>query len=153
MNPTRNRSSLIYILFIVAIAILLFFNFQQDISSQEALTINEVAMQIKNGEITRIVEDENQLRVIYKDGSEATSQKEQTATLVEQLKELGVTTEDLNPERVKVEIKPPGAWVGIITIFSYMAPLFCWLPCSGLSSGRLKAATMLPWHLENPGPA
>ena len=61
MNPTRNRSSLIYILFIVAIAILLFFNFQQNIGSQEALTINEVAMQIKSGEIKRIIEDENQL--------------------------------------------------------------------------------------------
>jgi cell division protease FtsH len=110
-------------LFIVAIAILLFFNFQQNIGSQEPLTINEVAMQIKNGEISRIVEDENQLRVIYDDGSEATSHKEQSATLVEHLKELGVTTEDLNPEKVKIEIKPPGAWVGIITVFSYMAPI------------------------------
>jgi cell division protease FtsH len=123
VNPTRNRSSIIYILFIVAIAILLFFNFQQNINSQEPLTINEVAMQIKNGEISRIVEDENQLRVIYDDGSEATSHKEQSATLVEQLKELGVTTEELNPESVKIEIKPPGAWVGIITVFSYMAPI------------------------------
>jgi len=123
VNPTRNRSSLIYILFIVAIAILLFFNFQANIGAQEELTINEVAMQIKNGEIKRITEDENQLRVIYADGSEATSHKEQAATLVEQLKDLGVTTEDLNPNRVVVEIKPPGAWVGIITIFSYIAPL------------------------------
>ena len=123
MNPTRNRSSLIYILFIVAIAILLFFNFQQNLSSQEELTINQVAMQIKSGQISRIVEDDNQLRIIYEDGSEATSQKEQNATLVEQLKELGVTTEELNPERIIVEIKPPGAWVGLITIFSYVAPL------------------------------
>ena len=61
MNPTRNRSSLIYILFIVAIAILLFFNFQQNLSSQEELTINQVAMQIKSGQISRIVEDDNQL--------------------------------------------------------------------------------------------
>jgi cell division protease FtsH len=110
-------------LFIVAIAILLFFNFQQNINAQEALTINEVAMQIKSGQINRIVEDDNQLRVVYNDGSEATSNKEQTATLVEQLKELGVTTEELNPENVKIEIKPPGAWVGIITVFSYIAPL------------------------------
>ncbi len=123
MNPTRNRSSIIYILFIVAIAILLFFNFQQGVTSQEPLTINEVAMQIKNGEVTRIVEDEGQLLVIYKDRPEATTHIEQSATLVEQLKEFGVTTEDLNPEKVKVEIKPPGAWVGIITVFSYMAPI------------------------------
>ena len=123
MNPTRNRSSIIYILFIVLIAILLFFNFQQNINAQEALTINEVAMQIKNGQIKRIIEDENQLRVIYEDGSDASSYKEQSATLVEQLKELGVSTDDLNSEKVKIEIKPPGAWVGIITVFSYIAPL------------------------------
>ena len=123
MNPTRNRSSIIYILFIVAIAILLFFNFQQNIGAQQALTINEVAMLIKKGQIKRVVEDENQLRVIYGDGTEASSHKEQSATLVEQLKELGVTTEDLDPERVKIEIKPPGAWVGVITVFSYLAPI------------------------------
>jgi cell division protease FtsH len=107
----------------VSIAILLFFNFQQNINAQEALTINEVAMQIKNGQIKRIIEDENQLRVIYEDGSDASSYKEQSATLVEQLKELGVSTDDLNSEKVKIEIKPPGAWVGIITVFSYIAPL------------------------------
>jgi cell division protease FtsH len=107
----------------VAIAILLFFNFQQNINPQQALTINEVAMQIKSGQINRIIEDDNQLRVIYHDGSEATSNKEQSATLVEQLKELGVSTDDLNPEKVKIEIKPPSAWVGVITVFSYIAPL------------------------------
>jgi cell division protease FtsH len=123
VNPPRNRSSIIYILFIVAIAILLFFNFQQNVNSNQELTINELAMQIKTGQITRIIEDEDQLRVIYADGNEATSHKEDTATLVEQLKELGVTTEELNPDKVKIEIKPPGAWVGIITIFSYIAPL------------------------------
>ena len=123
MNPSRNRTSFIYILFIVAIVILLFFSFQQNLGSQEALTINELAMQIKQGEIKRITEDEDQLAVIFSDGSEGSSHKESTATLVEQLKELGVTTEDLSPEKIKIEIKPPGPWVGIITIFSYIAPL------------------------------
>jgi cell division protease FtsH len=123
VNPSRSRSSIIYILFIVAIAILLFFNFQQNLNAQETLTINEVAQQIKDGQIERISEDDNQLVVVYTDGTERTSHKEASATMVEQLKELGVTTADLVPERIKVEIKPPGAWVGIITIFSYIAPL------------------------------
>ncbi|MFH1634038.1 MAG: ATP-dependent zinc metalloprotease FtsH [Chloroflexota bacterium] len=123
MNSDRGRSSFIYVLFIVAIAVLLFFNFQQTEVVQEALTINEVAMLIKSGRINRIVEDENQLRIIYDDGSEGTSHKETAATLVEQLKELGVTTAELNPENVIIEVKAPGAWVGLITIFSYVAPL------------------------------
>lgn len=123
VNPTRNRSSIIYILFIVAIAILLFFNFQQNISSQDELTINEIANEIKKGNIKRIIEDDNQLQVIDKDGVEITSYKEQSATLVDQLKELGVTTEELSPDNILIEIKPPGAWVGIITVFSYLAPI------------------------------
>jgi cell division protease FtsH len=122
VNPSPSRSSIIYLLLIVAIIILVVYNFQQQAASQEALTISEVAMQIKRGEIKRIVEDDNTLRVIYDEGNEATSQKEASATLVEQLKELGVTTDELNPENVKIEIKPPSPWLGVATIFSYVMP-------------------------------
>ena len=122
MNPSPSRSSIIYLLLIVAIIILVVYNFQQQAASQEALTISEVALQIKRGEIKRIVEDDNRLRVIYDEGNEATSHKEASATLVEQLKELGVTTDELNPENVKIEIKPPSAWLGVATIFSYVMP-------------------------------
>lgn len=122
MNPNRNRSSIIYLLLIGAIIILVFFNFQQQAGAQEALTISEVAEQVKLGEVLRITEDDNSLLVVYQDGSEATSQKEASATLVEQLKEFGVTTEQLNPDNVKIEIKPPSPWLGIATIFSYILP-------------------------------
>lgn len=122
MNSTRSRSSLIYLLLFVAIIILVVYNFQQQANTQEALTINEVAAQITHGDIKRIVVDENSLRVIYADGSEGTSHMESSATLVEQLKELGVTTANLDPENVKIEIKPPSPWLGIATIFSYVMP-------------------------------
>ena len=59
MNPSPSRSSIIYLLLIVAIIILVVYNFQQQAASQEALTISEVALQIKRGEIKRIVEDDN----------------------------------------------------------------------------------------------
>ncbi|MGD2156244.1 MAG: ATP-dependent zinc metalloprotease FtsH [Anaerolineales bacterium] len=122
MNSTRSRSSLIYLLLFVAIIILVVYNFQQQSNTQEALTINEVAGQIIHGDIKRIVVDDNSLRVVYADGSEGTSHMESSATLVEQLKELGVTTANLDPENVKIEIKPPSPWLGIATIFSYVMP-------------------------------
>ena len=122
MNPVRNRSSIIYLLLVVAIIILVVFNFQQQGVSQESLTINEVAMQIDKGLVTRIVEDDNRLRVIYDDGTEAVSYKDANASLVEQLLQLGVTTQALNAENVKIEIKPPSPWLGIATIFSYVMP-------------------------------
>ena len=123
MNPIKNRSSIIYLLLVVAIIVLVVFNFQQQGTSQESLTINEVAMQVQQGKITRVTEDDNRLLVVYKDGvTEAVSYKAPETTLVEQLMQLGVTSEQLNPESIKIEIKPPSPWLGIATIFSYVMP-------------------------------
>lgn len=122
MNPARNRSSLIYLLLFVAIIAMVVFNFNQQASAQEVLTINEVASEIQRGNVERVMEDDNRLRVIYKDGVEKSSQKETGATLVEQLKELGVTTEQLSAESVKLEIKAPSAILGVATALGYILP-------------------------------
>jgi cell division protease FtsH len=122
VNPTRNRSSIIYLLLFVAIIVMVVYNFQQQATTQEALTINEVASDIQSGNIKRVIEDDNRLRVIYANGTERTSHKEVSATLVEQLKELGVTTERLTPDNVKIEIKPPSAWLGVATALGYFVP-------------------------------
>ncbi|MBL6980309.1 MAG: ATP-dependent zinc metalloprotease FtsH [Anaerolineales bacterium] len=125
MDSSRNRSSFIYILFIIGIAILLFFNYRQSATAQEPLTLNELAMEIRKGKVARIVSDDNEIRVIYKEETttEATVHKEPVSTLVEQLKEFGVTTEELNPENVIIQVQPPSQWVGVITILSYVAPI------------------------------
>jgi cell division protease FtsH len=122
VNPTRNRSSVIYLLLFVAIIVMVVYNFQQQATTQDPLTINEVAADIQRGNIRRIIEDDNRLRVIYANGTERASHKETGATLVEQLKELGVTTENLDPESVKIEIKPPSAWLGVATALGYFVP-------------------------------
>jgi len=121
-SSNNSRSSIIYILLFIGIIILVVYNFQQQAVETDELTIGEVAAQITSGDITRIVIDKNDLRVIYKDGSEATSQKESVATFIEQLKELGVTTNDLDPNNVKIEIQPPNAWFGALNILGYVLP-------------------------------
>ncbi len=98
------------------------FNFNQQASAQEVLTINEVASEIQRGNVERVTEDDNRLRVIFKDGVEKSSQKETGATLVEQLKELGVTTEQLSADSVKLEIKAPSAILGVATALGYILP-------------------------------
>jgi len=126
VNPMKNRSSIIYLLLVVAIIVLVVFNFQQQGSSQDTLTINEVAMQVQQGQITRITEDDNRLLIVYKSGvtdvADAVSYKAPETTLVDQLMQLGVTSEQLDPELIKIEIKPPSPWLGIATIFSYVMP-------------------------------
>lgn len=122
MNPSRNRYSIVYLLLIVAIIVMVVLNFNRPAGSQDPLTISKVAEDIHNGLISKIVEDDNRLRVIYNDGEERSSQKESTATLVEQLKELGVTTEELSSGKLVIDIKPPSAWLGIATALGYIMP-------------------------------
>jgi cell division protease FtsH len=122
VNPARNRSSIIYLLLFIAIIFLVVYNIQQNTTTQEAYTINQVAADIQMGKVRRIVEDDNKLRVIYDETTERESHKESGSTLVEQLIQLGVTTEQLQPESVKIEIKPPSAWLGIATALGYILP-------------------------------
>jgi len=119
---TNNRQSFIYILLFVGIIILVFYSFRQQATITKELTIGEVAQQIVDGKLNRVVVNENELKLIYPDGSEGTSQKEPDATFVQQLRELGVSAEDLNPDNVIIEIKPPSAWFGLINILGYVLP-------------------------------
>jgi len=110
------------LLLFVAIIAMVVYNFNQQASSQEVLYINQVAEDIRRGIVQRLIEDDNRVRVIYSDGDEMTTHIDANATLVEQLKELGVTTEDLNSERIKIEYRPPSAWLGIATALGYILP-------------------------------
>jgi len=101
---------------------MLVYTFQQNSPAKEELTINEVAADIQNGKIQRIEEKTDRIEVTYNDGVERTFHMENNSTLVEQLKELGVTTEQLHPEKLKLEIKPPSALMGVITALGYILP-------------------------------
>ena len=122
MNPTRNRSSIIYLLLFIAIIAMVVYNFQQGATTQTPLTINELASDIQSGKVQRLVENENSVQAVYANGDPRTSHMENNATLVDQLKALGVTTDQLAPDRIKIEIKPPSAWLGIATALGYILP-------------------------------
>jgi cell division protease FtsH len=121
---SRNQSFLVYFLLIVAIATMFYMGFRQDTTSKEVLTINQVAHDIQVGNVSRvIVENDDKITVIYADGTEEESHKEPGATLVEQLVGLGVTSAQLSSENVKIEIKPPSSWVGILSSVVYILPI------------------------------
>ncbi len=125
MNPNRSRSTIIYVLLFAAIIILVFYSFNQSSSAQETLSINQVAADIQSGKVSRIVEEQDRLTVIYGNGSAAIqriSHKEPETTLVQQLKDLGVSTDQLSPDHISIEYKPPSAWVGIASSLGYILP-------------------------------
>ena len=125
MNP-RNQSFVVTFLLIVAAVAMIVMAFQRDSGTSEMLTINEVARDIRAGLIGRvIIEDGDSLRVVYTEGEEdgVESYKESDSTLVEQLLALGVTAEQLSPDNVMIEVKPPSQWAGILSGALYILPI------------------------------
>ncbi len=125
MNP-RNQSFVVTFLLIVAAVAMIVMAFQRESGTSQSLTINEVARDIKAGKVARVViEDGDNLRVIYTNGDEngVESYKESNSTLVEQLIALGVTPEQLSPESVMIEVKPPSQWAGIVSGALYILPV------------------------------
>jgi len=112
----------IYLLLFIAIIAMLIYNFSAQGTSQNAMTINEVAAAVQQGKVSKIINDENRLRLVFNDGSMYESNIETNATLVQQLLDLGVQPADLSPDRLKIEIKPPSAWLGILTALGYILP-------------------------------
>ncbi len=125
MNPNRSRSTIIYVLLFAAIIILVFYSFNQSTSAQEILSINQVAADVQAGKVTRITEGQDKLNVIYGSGTQEIQRiayAEPGRTLVQQLKDLGVTTDQLSPERIAVEYKPPSPLVGLLSGVGYLIP-------------------------------
>ncbi len=124
MNP-RNQSYIVYFLLFVAIVTIVFFSLNRGTDSGENLTLNQLASDIQDGKVSRLViGNDNQVTVIYRGNEEVEQmvQKEVETTLIDQLASLGVTTEQLSPDNVKIEVQPPNSWVGIMTFASYVLP-------------------------------
>ena len=125
MNP-RNQSFVVTLLLIIAAVAMVVMAVQRESGAKESLTINEVARDIKAGKVARVViEDNDTLRVIYTDGDVdgVEAFKETSSTLVDQLKALGVTAEELDPQNVTIEVKPPSQWAGIVSGALYILPV------------------------------
>jgi cell division protease FtsH len=123
---SRNQSYIIYLLLIVAVIAMVVYNSGSGGSTEER-TISEIADLIKNPikgqEVERIVvEDDNSLKITLKNSTELTSRKEPNFTLVEQMIQLGVTSQQLDASKTKIEIKPQSAWVGIGNILGMVLP-------------------------------
>jgi cell division protease FtsH len=120
---SRSQSYVIYLLLFIAIIAMVVYNFSSSGNSQDVLTINEVAAGVENGTIKKImVEDNNNVKLTYSDGSQKSSTKEPDTTLVSQLITLGVKPEQLTPDKVEIEVKPPSPWMGILTFLGYVLP-------------------------------
>jgi cell division protease FtsH len=122
VNPVRNRTTIIYVLLFIAIVAMLVYNFNQPNLSQTDISFSQLAADIRAGKVKEIIESDNRLQIEYNDGKKALSQKETNATLVQQLKDLGVADEQLSDKAVNIQVKAPSAWLGIATAVGYILP-------------------------------
>ncbi len=118
---SRNQSYIVYILLGIAILLMLVYSVNQRNNPSE-VTINQLAADIQSQKVTKIEGDEDQLSITYKDLTQAVATKESTATLVQQLLDLGVTQDQLAADKIKIVIKPPSAWLGILSMLGYILP-------------------------------
>jgi cell division protease FtsH len=118
---SSGQTNFVYLLILIAIVAMVFMNINQD-SGKAIMPINELAAEIRKGTVEKIVEDENSLTVTLKNGQEKTSTKESGTSLVEQLVNYGVTSEELNAANVSIEVKQPGPWVNILSLLGYVLP-------------------------------
>ena len=118
---SSGQTNFVYLLILIAIVAMVFMNINQD-TGQSVMSINELASEITQGNVTEILEDENTLVVSLQDGQEKIATKESGSTLVEQLLSYGVTAEELNHSNVKIEVKQPSQWGSILSFLSYILP-------------------------------
>jgi cell division protease FtsH len=117
----RNQSNFVYLLILIAIVAMVFMNINRD-GAQDVMTINEVATEIKNGNVTKIAQDEDTLSITLSDGQKRLSTKETGASLVDQLVAYGVPEDKLNSDVISIEIQQPSPWVNILSFLGYVLP-------------------------------
>ena len=119
---SRRQSYLIYVLLFIAIIAMVYFNFQQQNSESNVIAINQLAVDIKSGIVREIIEDENRLTIKYASGEIKESTHNSNATLIEELVLLGVSPNELTAPDLKIQVKLPSAWVGILSAAGYLLP-------------------------------
>ncbi|WP_345103496.1 ATP-dependent zinc metalloprotease FtsH [Candidatus Villigracilis vicinus] len=122
---SRSQSVFVYFLLLVAIGAMIYVGLKDNSSATEPLTISEVARMIQGGQVARIIIDsDNTIRVVKVNGSEETaleSRKESDTTLIEQLRDYGVTPEQL--AEMNVEVSAPSVWGGVLSGALYLLPV------------------------------
>lgn len=122
---SRTQSYVVYVLLFIAIIVLVVFGFNRSSSADSVLTINQVANEVIHGNVSKISVEEDKLTITYPDGTIKTSTKESSSTLVDQLVALGVTPDELSPDKnnkLLIEVKAPSQWLNILNSIFYFLP-------------------------------
>jgi cell division protease FtsH len=122
VNSSRLRNGFVYLLILLAIGAILY-SYRSQSTRPDSATITDVASSLKGEsgpQITRIKVSGDRLTVFYKDGTSAVAQKDSETSAKEELRNLGVTTEQLSA--IEWENETPSDWSNWIALLGYTLP-------------------------------
>jgi cell division protease FtsH len=120
VNANWRKNGLVYVLIVVAVAVL-FYSASQSTERPDEKGLTEVAALIRSGDVSRIVVAGDQLTVELDNKTSFISQKEEDVNLTTSLTRLGVTPEQLS--QVELKISPPSDMSGWLTVLGTVLPL------------------------------
>ena len=122
MNSKRIRNGAIYLAIVAIVGFVLYTTLTRQANSNSPdVSIDIVAEQVRSGNVTQILIDEDRITAIDKSGARTQSRKEESTSLIETLSNLGVSTAQLQKVDIKVEM--PQWWESWGNIALTLLPL------------------------------
>ena len=113
MSPRSRGSPFIYLIILIAVVFLVYSFYSQRVQDVTQEPLTEVAAQIREGNVVSIRVEGDNLFAELGDGDEVVSHKGSESTVIEQLRNLGVTAEQL--ESVEIEVVQPPDWMTLLS--------------------------------------
>ena len=137
---SKNLLYVVLIFFVLATA---YGSLTGSFQEKKEITLTELVGQIKKGEVTKISIEQDDLEIALKDGSLATTKKENSTALSDTLVNYGVTAEEL--ARLPIEIKNPSGLVfWLSAILPFLLPIiligiFIWMTARQVQRSNVQA--------------
>jgi cell division protease FtsH len=116
-------SRVLYLVLLVMIIAFLYAMFFRQTEAPRQASITEEAQLAEDGQIQKIVVQEDALEITLRDGTKLASTKETGMDVLQTLAHLGVSKDKLSSDKIRVEVAAPGWWTGWVTILSAVLPL------------------------------
>ena len=113
MSSRSRGSPFIYLIILIAVVFLVYSFYSQRVQDVARKPLTEVAAQVREGNVNSIRVEGDSLFVQLGDGEEIVSHKGSESTVTEQLRDLGLTTEQL--ESVEIEVVEPPDWMTLLS--------------------------------------
>jgi cell division protease FtsH len=124
-NPRSLRNSLVYALLLILLAVFFVTTFARNSEAIPTVDIGEVAAQARAGNVRLITVNGQDITVDLADGKKVRARKEDTGSIVETLKNLGVPESQFGsgPKMIQITVQPPSIWANLAPILASVLPV------------------------------